>query len=438
MSTAFAKLPSGELSRLGVDMHHEYVAGTEEAASLRAAWTLRQTELKDMMDKQLKAAEYMGTLAGHLVNSSLSEEEVLFYLDELEQLLADIDNSRDFHTIGGWPNLTSLLPGLTHRSLQVQAKAVHCIGTAIKNDYDFQLWVLESAGGQVEGRERTVLDLLLSAMHDISQQIITTMDLSDAVKTDMDELQRRVLYALSSAVRGNMDVQASLSSSTSGTTGEEEGGKEGLLRPSFENLLKSCVETPALSVGVKRKCWHMVSDLLDEMVYIRHDVMKEFAAMQQQKQEQEVVAGQEDSNNPVMTANILHILKSLQPMGMVFVTPELDWLVLAEEVAAEIASSCTLGGGGVTATSREEEEGRKEESCVLRTSPVVRDIFAHVTKIKAVLRAEYSDDDLSSIGAASSDQQKEQRMRLRQLEERFGAAVDAFRKHPLMEDDTLY
>lgn len=475
------------MTRLGVDIHHEYVAGTPEAKDLQLAWTQRQIELKEMMDKQLKAADYMTTLAGKLVNSSASDDEVVFHLQELEQLLSDIDNARDFHTIGGWPALTSLLPGAhkrpesetggggQDRSLAVQTMAAHCIGTAVKNDYDFQLWVLEEAGGGEVKREedkdregevevtrggRTVLDLLLSALHETCHRIITmTADAEDGVsgtrtgsetetgtgegiglKTkeldELDGMQRRLLYALSAAVRGNLDVQAAVSPPSPSEGGEGEKEMSGRSHPPFVNLLKTCVEEPALSVGVKRKCWHIVSDLLDEMVYIRHDVAQEYASMQQQ---QEQMAEVEVTGQGV---DILDILKSLRPMGMMFVTPHHDWLLLAAEVVAEIASTCTLTGEGERARGGGAGGGKvaSTEECILRTSPQVRDIFAHAVKIKATLLTEFnldlqaaSDGPDSSVG---SDvwRSSVQLTKLKRLEEQHSAEVELFLKHPLMQD----
>lgn len=397
-----------ELSRLGVDANHEYVAGSAEADSLRAAWTHRQEELQEVMSKQLKAADYMADIAKRLVNSSVSDDDVIVHLTDLEQLVADIDNARDFHTVGGWPLLTSLLPGLTQRSELVQAKVVHCIGTAIKNDYDFQLWVLETAGGQEEGRESSVLDLLVTALDNVSQRAVTAHE-QERGQGDSDELQRRLLYAISAALRGNLDVQAALSALA---------GSEGAT-PSFMSVLKSCVLSPQQSVGVRRKCWHIVSDLLDEMVYIRHDVVGEYAARQQLGGE-----GEQGDVEAAQAESVLDILRSLRPMGMLFVPMEEGWLLLAEHVAAEIASSCSLHGEQQQVT-----KGQLPDACVLRTSPPVRDIFTHAVKIRSVLRSEYGDDlKKASLGGEQWEQ-------LQKVQAEFGSQVDEFLNHPLMKDE---
>jgi len=76
---------------------------------------------------------------------------------ELEDLLSDIDNAKDFHTIGGWPTLASLLlPAETLTSPQsssnmsssskidLQTVAAWAVGSAVKNSYDYQLWTIDS------------------------------------------------------------------------------------------------------------------------------------------------------------------------------------------------------------------------------------------------------------------------------------------------------
>jgi hypothetical protein len=59
----------------------------------------------------------------------------------LEGLLCDIDNARDFHTIGGWPALAACLSSAY--PVDTQALAAWAIGSAVKNSYDYQLWVIE-------------------------------------------------------------------------------------------------------------------------------------------------------------------------------------------------------------------------------------------------------------------------------------------------------
>ena len=63
-------------------------------------------------------------------------------LDGLEDHLSDMDMARDFHdALGGWPSLTNLL--LPTQSLKVRAAAALVMGTAVKNQDEFQGWILE-------------------------------------------------------------------------------------------------------------------------------------------------------------------------------------------------------------------------------------------------------------------------------------------------------
>ena len=404
--SAFLKLPSDEVSRLGVNLDQDFVAGTIEAEELQTAWLQRQKELKEMMEKQLKAADHMKTLANYMLNSSTSNEDLEFYLGELEQLVSDIDNARDFHSIGGWPALTSLLPGVTQRPVSVQSKAVHCIGTAIKNDYDFQLWVLEGAGGQADGS--TVLDILLFALRDVNIRAISG-EANDDNKLEIDTLQRRILYAIAAAARGNMDVQSQL-------TPEIEIESS---RPSFLKLLMSCIETPELSVGVKRKCWHIVADLLDEMVYIRHDIAQEYKAMQM---------NHDGNADDLRIESILEVLGSLRPLGMNFVSPDYEWLLLAQEVAAKISAPCASSGNS---------NNEFFDECIKRTDSQARDILAHAVKVRTILRAEYGERLLNDMQAFGDSTEAEKIVRLNKfktIEEKHGADIDAFMKHPLMQD----
>ena len=53
-----------------------------------------------------------------------------------------MDMARDFHdALGGWPPITNLL--LPTHSLKVRASAALVMGTAVKNQEEFQGWMLE-------------------------------------------------------------------------------------------------------------------------------------------------------------------------------------------------------------------------------------------------------------------------------------------------------
>lgn len=69
-----------------------------------------------------------------------------------------------------------------------------------------------------------------------------------------DEMSvRRALYALSSAARGNADVQAALQ-------------EKGQIHSRLDALLGRCYGE---SVEIERKIWSFISDMLDEISYIK-------------------------------------------------------------------------------------------------------------------------------------------------------------------------
>jgi hypothetical protein len=178
---AFKRLPPPELERLGVDISSDRILqGTERAEQLKRAWLERQAELKRAYESMTKPAEHMGELARRIkeyhysvssASSLINPDDLLVNqtsaaLDELESALADIDNAHDFHTIKGWPVLVSILAPI-HRS-ELRARAALAVGTAVKNSYDYQLWVLEPSpipatisSGSESAKQFTVLELLL-------------------------------------------------------------------------------------------------------------------------------------------------------------------------------------------------------------------------------------------------------------------------------------
>ena len=74
-------------------------------------------------------------------NNIISDDDKIYVLKQLESLLDDVDNARDYHTIGLWPTLLSFLT--SYYSKSIRCHTAWAIGTAVKNTYDYQLWTLE-------------------------------------------------------------------------------------------------------------------------------------------------------------------------------------------------------------------------------------------------------------------------------------------------------
>lgn len=274
---AFNRLPAPELERLGVDItsSEPIVQGTSRAHDLKRAWLERQKELKVAMESMTKPAEHMGELARRMkvfVEQGRMQEhervanadpdsvkDISNALEELESSLSDIDNARDFYTIGGWPVLVSMLSPDQH--LDHRARAAWAIGTAIKNSYDYQLWVLERQGGEETTRGASCLQLLVSML--------------DVSHANPEELQRRALYALSSAVRGNADVQETLLLLQPDDLSVASPAPSSL----FLNQLAFLAVKNFSSPEIPRKVWSLVSDMLQEAAYVRGELAAELAQL---------------------------------------------------------------------------------------------------------------------------------------------------------------
>ena len=274
---------------LVTDIHSNdpVVVGSERASNLKEAWTLRQYELREAMKSMMKPAEFMGNLSQQLQHHSdvfqelqqstshhekdarlsIIKEQINQILIDLESLLTDIDNSRDFHTIGAWPTLVTLLQ--SSFPLSTRGKAAWVIGTALKNSYDYQLWVLEDlilGNSSSLGNSTTALELLLT-MFQQSSRLVSQMRETDIFFEDALEFQKRSIYALSAAIRGNVEVQDHIYQNYYDRFFQSV---EGFLSSGMSNAGEAINRTSHSSV--MRKIFAMVSDLLEERKYIRFDL----------------------------------------------------------------------------------------------------------------------------------------------------------------------
>ena len=178
-------------------------------------------------------------------------------LEDLEYHLMDLDNARDFHIMGGWPLLVSLLTDGIHRLDQVlqniitaqnftevphnneasekimvelpeaqqlyiqsvqeaiwdvQSVASWCIGTAVKNIDEFQPWALEDLSDYLQYpllenqsensmSSLNVISILLSRLknsHSIDSSLVQSKS--------WIKLKQKEMYALGALLRGNKDA----------------------------------------------------------------------------------------------------------------------------------------------------------------------------------------------------------------------------------------
>jgi hypothetical protein len=283
----FKKLPDDELEKYEIDLSDEKVEiGSSRAANLLKAWKTRQEELKEAMKSVMKPAEMMANITqqlkthGKLLFPSSDairgtdeveniKETVLQLLIDLESFLADVDNARDFHTIGAWPTLLGFLD--QSLPLSVRTKAVWAVGTAMKNSYDYQLWILEKSESLItNGKTTTGMEMLLEMFQESSMMSNDQLHRREE-REERIEFQKRVLYALSSALRGNLDIQETILNHHSSS-----------FYSMLERFLSFSSAVNATDISVMRKVYSLMSDLLEERQYIRYELPLLSSASEQQ------------------------------------------------------------------------------------------------------------------------------------------------------------
>lgn len=279
MHRVISNLPAEEIDRMGglpalpnPENHTVPKLTADERAMFEARmeeiWTKRQKELADFQEefgadlpKLLKAR--IATLRAYVdepeekllellemdriadENDDADEGEenandVLGALRDLELQLTDVDMARDFHTLGGWPVLLSLLDDGVHRAPSrdgdidgtittklakidaIQSIAAVCAGTAASNVGEFRLWAMEDVGAFLRevapssssSTERvTVVSLLVDALAaDLKRRAPPpgdTMSTGPASKPTNSRLtfKLRAAYALGALLRGNPSAQ---------------------------------------------------------------------------------------------------------------------------------------------------------------------------------------------------------------------------------------
>lgn len=217
MYRALSRLPDEEKKRIQFD---DATIATDHE-KLRELWTKRQEELKELdvldLPQVLKDAiqhlrdflkQPMTTLAA---DKESGKESIVEILLDLEFHLQDIDMTRDFHTLGGWPVLGSLLSdqilqdavaadpsnntsidinAMVDALHNIQAKAAWALGTAVKNTEEFHPYVLERSIGE-RGSQTSVLDLVVSQLAQESCPVNKKI---------------KLVYCLGSFLRGNPDA----------------------------------------------------------------------------------------------------------------------------------------------------------------------------------------------------------------------------------------
>jgi hypothetical protein len=318
-------------------------AGTPEAQALLDAWKTRQAELKEAMKTVLQPAEHMGNLTRILNGTAptsdptkpLSVDDQVYLLRQLESLLDDVDNARDFHTIGGWPTLLSFLTA--QHPASVRSTAAWAVGTAVKNTYDYQLWTLEGLAGSSSTGEAaptpTAVELLVAMLGDGQRDT-----------ADNFEMEKRALYALSAAMRGNIDVQEAVRQIRSPAGGV-----------AYLDALLALAQDKhsAVPADVHRKVWASLADLLQERAFIRRELANE-AEVQKAQLEQQQASGNDssgDSEARLTDVDVEGAVRAVQEMpllGDALVSEQ--WMAAAVEAGSRFAGALLASPTGESGT----------------------------------------------------------------------------------------
>lgn len=142
MLAALESIPEGERQGMNLDVEALRLKPlAERLAELQELWEVRQQELREAYDAMPKVNELLMARIDILNSDDSTDGALTGALTDLEDLLSDIDMARDFHTIGGFPTLASMLR--CSRPEGIRELAAWAVGTAVKNEPEHQLWVLE-------------------------------------------------------------------------------------------------------------------------------------------------------------------------------------------------------------------------------------------------------------------------------------------------------
>lgn len=240
MFRTLSKLPDDEKVRMGglpePPQHRNNVK--EVTPEQRQAFEKRMLEIWEQRQEQLKVLyeqmldfpaiikeriksidEYLKDPHAHLTQVDLDAEwpegvvtHIVSVLHDLQFQLSDVDMARDFHTMGGWPLLATLVSEDTHvptnktvqdlsrtneaKVRRVQSLAAESIGTAVKNTEEFFSYAVEVITIGNAEQTRTVIDMMID---------VFCQDYSD--DWESRTLLSKTVYAIGAMLRGNRMAQ---------------------------------------------------------------------------------------------------------------------------------------------------------------------------------------------------------------------------------------
>lgn len=242
----------------------------EEIARLQLEMQMDMPEL--LKDRIARLKLYLADPTTHLLELQENRDDVGREVEEgivtniesvlvdLEYQLSDLDMTRDFHTLGGWHLLVSMLDDSVHQTnanhtnlemvARVQLYAAWTIGTAVKNTAEFNPYAIETV--LVNGKETTAISLLVDQLH-------TNND---------SKLRHKLVYALGSMLRGNRAAQLHFL---------QIDGSQSLSR-TLNHILKNGEDT-----GLAKRILALTGDIVADVVLHddgHHDIVSAFSTTQ--------------------------------------------------------------------------------------------------------------------------------------------------------------
>ena len=242
--------PSSKISSL------EPAARSYFEARLKLIWEERQAELqriqsenivdlpqllKDLIEALRAYLADPGTHMEECLETTISEAgsdtsasvcSIVQVLQDLEYQLGDLDMTRDFHTLGGWPVLAALLCDFVHPNLlseenvnntnidrnyllreqiyRIQMHAAWTLGTAVKNTREFLSYVLEPVtvvDVRNSNKVNTSTASMTTALDLVLQQFRTSTAATRAPTNAEQQKLSKLVYCLGSFLRGNRPAQ---------------------------------------------------------------------------------------------------------------------------------------------------------------------------------------------------------------------------------------
>lgn len=308
MYRALSGLPGDEIGRMGgLPVHPGNITTVGEREEfervVRERWAFRQAVLKEMEEEymadapdllrdRIKSMErYLESpsegLKRLLDGSAEGVDDIVWVLDDLEYQLMDIDMARDFHTMGGWPALASLITDSVHaietstdeytRQLvwKIQGLASSTIGSAVRNVEEFHPWALETfdVGGTDEKKKTNVLSVLV---HDLESYATSSQPWQED-----DALIKKIykqLNALGALLRGNTPAVAYFTSFSETETRRPRkggGGAQSLSGIATSLLRHHRHRAPTSTATTKVPLGVYTERLLLRIVSLAHDILTE-------------------------------------------------------------------------------------------------------------------------------------------------------------------